>query len=162
MSRRISHKPEPNLGPYPSIRPVLRDPVMVAESEVENLPEAHETPTPTPYARSKIFDFTINISHIVLILGTIGSVAWFVMDLREGIKNTGSELRQMVVELRTENKLQDAQILQLRSDNTASRAEEAAFRSEMRQSATEFQKILTDIRIQQARIDAMPNGSSKK
>jgi hypothetical protein len=84
------------------------------------------------------------------------------MDLREGIKNTGSELRQMVVELRTENKLQDAQILQLRSDNTASRAEEAAFRSEMRQSATEFQKILTDIRIQQARIDAMPNGSSKK
>jgi hypothetical protein len=32
----------------------------------------------------------------------------------------------------------------------------------MRQSATEFQKILTDIRIQQARIDAMPNGSSKK
>lgn len=100
---------------------------------------------------SRLFDFTINVSHIVTAMFVLGSVAWFVITLRDDIRTTGADLRQMIVELRAENKIQDQAIAQLRVEQTTRVAEEVTFRSEMRQSTTEFQKLLMDIRLQAAR-----------
>ena len=102
-------------------------------------------------ARPRLFDFTINVSHIATALFVLGSMAWFVITLRDDIRLTGSELRQMIVELRAENKIQDQQIAQLRVEQSNRVSEEVSFRSEMRQSTTEFQKLLMDIRLQAAR-----------
>jgi len=102
-------------------------------------------------ARPRLFDFTINISHIVTAMFVLGSSAWFVLTLRDDLRITGAELRQMIVELRAENKIQDQQISQLRLEQSNRAAEEVAGRSEIRQSITEVQKILMDIRLQAAR-----------
>jgi N-dimethylarginine dimethylaminohydrolase len=56
----------------------------------------------------------------------------------------------MVVELRSENKLQDQVIQQNAGFVLSNKAEETAFRSEMRGSVAGLEKLLTDIRIQAA------------
>lgn len=107
----------------------------------------------------RYFDFTLNISHIIVGLGMLATLGGFALALRDDVREAGGELKATVAELRNDNKLQDQTILQLRSDAAAAKAEESNFRSEMRQAVTELQKLLTDIRIQAA---AAADGASAR
>jgi uncharacterized protein YlxW (UPF0749 family) len=97
------------------------------------------------------FDWTINLSHIGFAVGLVGTVVLFVWSLRDEVRQAGVDLRQMVVELRSENKIQDQIIQQNSAAASSNKAEETTFRSEMRQSVAELSKLLTDIRIQSAK-----------
>lgn len=96
------------------------------------------------------FDWTINLSHIGLAVGFFGTVLLFAWQLRDEVRQAGVDLRQMVTELRNENKLQDQTIQQNAALVLSNKAEETTFRSEMRGSVAELNKLLTDIRLQAA------------
>jgi uncharacterized membrane protein YgaE (UPF0421/DUF939 family) len=99
----------------------------------------------------RLFDWTINLSHLGIITGGLVVIIVFVLSIRDELRQTSADLRQIVAEIRSENKLQDQTIGQLRLEALSSKADETAFRSDIRQNLNELAKILTDIRIQSAK-----------
>lgn len=108
-------------------------------------PEIVVAPVPIP---NRWFDFTVNMSVMIGVLVAIGA---FVLSMRDDIRTASTDLKQVVSDLHNENKMQDQSIVQIRTDAANNKSEESNFRSEMRQSVTELQKLLTDIVREQAR-----------
>lgn len=113
------------------------DQVMVARNDDSNKP------------RFRV-DWTINPSHIIAFVMAIIAILSFIYGLRTDLQDTNSKLERLVIELKSKNELQDAEIKQIRDSNVVSRAEEIQFRSEMRSSVAELNKLLTEVRMDQA------------
>lgn len=113
------------------------DQVMVARNDDSNKP------------RFRV-DWTINPSHIIAFVMAIIAILSFIYGLRTDLQDTNFKLERLVIELKSKNELQDAEIKQIRDSNVVSRAEEIQFRSEMRSSVAELNKLLTEVRMDQA------------
>jgi nucleotidyltransferase/DNA polymerase involved in DNA repair len=109
------------------------------------------TSTTTDRRQPRLFDWTINLSHIGLVIGGIMVVIVFVSSIRDEIRQASADFRQVASEIRAENKLQDQSIGQLRLEALNNKADETTFRSDIRQNLNDLAKILTDIRIQSAK-----------
>lgn len=95
-------------------------------------------------------DWTINPTHIIAFIGAIiGGIA-FAYGLRADLQEANGKLERLVIELKSKNELQDTEIKQIRDSSIVARSEEIQFRSEMRISLAELNKILTDLRISYA------------
>ena len=106
---------------------------------------------PPLHEPKKWFDFTINPTNIAVAVGFLTAIGIFLVNLRDDIRTTNFNLKEIVVELRNDNKLQDQIITQLKLDWASSKSDESVFRGEMRNAIIELQRTLTGIQIQAAK-----------
>lgn len=100
-------------------------------------------------SRKPRFDPTFNLGHVltmaVIALGVIGSV----ITLKDGLK-------EGLLEMRAENKVQDTRIEALGKEATRTASEDVTFRSEVRQSLTQLSGAIADLRVQIANATSAP------